>query len=177
MFFHNLLRVVLYWSFNFLSRNFKLLLIISLGDKFLQILNIIFNIIGNNQININNINNTNSNQFNKLIELIPLLRLAILNIINISKEYEKTVCNSPTNTTIKLEQLYNELFSQEKNIDINNNFEFNLKSIFKENDDHITFGKKIIIIIVFTFVIIQIGKLLISIITTLFSRGVPIKSE
>ena len=141
---------------------------IGVGNKFIQILNILLTIIGNNSLKIDSMNEDERKKLKEIIiELNPYLRKSISNIINISKEYEKKICKTPTNTTLNLENIYNELFYQDKNIniDLNPNIDWNIDYHFKSliyEDDIIIFGKKIIIIGLFLWMIIQIGKLWIS---------------
>ena len=75
-----------------------------IADKTLMIGSLIFQVIGNDKIDIMQSNNDERYKLNKLIDdLGPLIPRAVKNIIEISKEYEARVCNVPTNTTLLLD--------------------------------------------------------------------------
>ena len=102
------------------------------ADKTLMIGSLIFNVIGNDRIDIMRADNDERYKINKLIdELGPLIPKAVKNIIKISKEYETRVCNVPTNTTLLLERLYMDLYDKETkvNIDLTPNFDLNFNEL------------------------------------------------
>jgi hypothetical protein len=102
------------------------------ADKTLMIGSLIFNVIGNDRIDIMRADNDERYKINKLIdELGPLIPKAVKNIIKISKEYETRVCNVPTNTTLLLERLYMDLYDKETKvtIDLTPNFDLNFNEL------------------------------------------------
>lgn len=103
-----------------------------IADKTLMIGSLIFQVIGNDKIDIMQSNNDERYKLNKLIDdLGPLIPRAVKNIIEISKEYEARVCNVPTNTTLLLERLYMDLYDKETNvtIDLTPNFDLNFNEL------------------------------------------------
>lgn len=102
------------------------------ADKTLMIGSLIFQVIGNNKINVMQADTDERYKLNRLIdELGPLIPRAIKNIIEISKEYEARVCNVPTNTTLLLERLYRDLYDKETKvtIDLTPNFDLNFNEL------------------------------------------------
>lgn len=102
------------------------------ADKTLMIGSLIFQVIGNDKIDVMQADNDERYKLNKLIdELGPLIPRAVKNIIEISKEYEARVCNVPTNTTLLLERLYMDLYDKETNvtIDLTPNFDLNFNEL------------------------------------------------
>jgi hypothetical protein len=103
-----------------------------IADKTLMIGSLIFQVIGNDKIDVMHADNDERYKLNKLIdELGPLIPRAVKNIIEISKEYEARVCNVPTNTTLLLERLYMDLYDKETNvtIDLTPNFDLNFNEL------------------------------------------------
>ena len=107
------------------------------ADKTLMIGSLIFQVIGNDKIDIMKADNDEKYKLNKLIdELGPLIPRAVKTIIKVSKEYETRVCNVPTNTTLLLERLYMDLYDKETkvNIDLNPNFDLNFNELANTKD-------------------------------------------
>lgn len=103
-----------------------------IADKTLMIGSLIFQVIGNDKIDVMQAENDERYKLNKLIDdLGPLIPRAVKNIIEISKEYEARVCNVPTNTTLLLERLYMDLYDKETNvtIDLTPNFDLNFNEL------------------------------------------------
>jgi len=102
------------------------------ADKTLMIGSLIFQVVGNNNIDVMQANVDERQKLNRLIdELGPLIPRAVKNIIEISKEYEARVCNVPTNTTLLLERLYKDLYAKETKvtIDLTPNFDLNFNEL------------------------------------------------
>jgi hypothetical protein len=102
------------------------------ADKTLMIGSLIFQVVGNNKIDVMQANVDERQKLNRLIdELGPLIPRAVKNIIEISKEYEARVCNVPTNTTLLLERLYKDLYAKETKvtIDLTPNFDLNFNEL------------------------------------------------
>ena len=103
-----------------------------IADKTLMIGSLIFQVVGNDKIDVMQANNDERYKLNKLIdELGPLIPRAVKNIIEISKEYEARVCNVPTNTTLLLERLYTDLYAKETKVtfDLTPNFDLNFNEL------------------------------------------------
>lgn len=102
------------------------------ADKTLMIGSLIFQVVGNNKIDVLQSDVDERQKLNRLIdELGPLIPRAVKNIIEISKEYEARVCNVPTNTTLLLERLYKDLYDKETKvtIDLIPNFDLNFNEL------------------------------------------------
>lgn len=102
------------------------------ADKTLMIGSLIFQVVGNNKIDVMQANVDERQKLNRLIdELGPLIPRIVKNIIEISKEYEARVCNVPTNTTLLLERLYKDLYDKETKvtIDLTPNFDLNFNEL------------------------------------------------
>lgn len=102
------------------------------ADKTMMIGSLIFQVVGNNKIDVMQADPDERQKLNKLIdELGPLIPRAVKNIIEISKEYEARVCNVPTNTTLLLERLYKDLYDKETKvtIDFTPNFDLNFNEL------------------------------------------------
>lgn len=102
------------------------------ADKTLMIGSLIFQVVGNNKIDVMRADVDERQKLNRLIdELGPLIPRAVKNIIEISKEYEARVCNVPTNTTLLLERLYKDLYDKETKvtIDLTPNFDLNFNEL------------------------------------------------
>jgi hypothetical protein len=103
-----------------------------IADKTLMIGSLIFQVVGNNKIDVMQADVDERQKLNRLIdELGPLIPRAVKNIIEISKEYEARVCNVPTNTTLLLERLYKDLYDKETKvtIDLIPNFDLNFNEL------------------------------------------------
>jgi hypothetical protein len=102
------------------------------ADKTMMIGSLIFQVVGNNKIDVMQADVDERQKLNRLIdELGPLIPRAVNNIIEISKEYEARVCNVPTNTTLLLERLYKDLYAKETKvtIDLTPNFDLNFNEL------------------------------------------------
>ena len=125
------------------------------ADKTLMIGSLIFNVIGNDRIDIMRADNDERYKINKLIdELGPLIPKAVKNIIKISKEYETRVCNVPTNTTLLLERLYMDLYDKETKVtfDLTPNFDLNFNELASTTDFWF-FIQKITVLIVMSILL------------------------
>ena len=125
------------------------------ADKTLMIGSLIFQVIGNNRIDIMQADNDERYKINKLIdELGPLIPKAVKNIIKISKEYETRVCNVPTNTTLLLERLYMDLYDKETKVtfDLTPNFDLNFNELASTTDFWF-FIQKITVLIVMSILL------------------------
>jgi hypothetical protein len=120
------------------------------ADKTLMIGSLIFQVIGNDKIDVMQADNDERYKLNKLIdELGPLIPRAVKNIIEISKEYEARVCNVPTNTTLLLERLYTDLYAKETKVtfDLTPNFDLNFNEL-ASTPNFWFFIQKIIVLVV-----------------------------
>lgn len=133
------------------------------ADKTLQIGRLIFSIVGNDNLNVLDMSNDERIKLNKMIdELGPLIPQAIKNIIKVSKEYESRICNVPSNTTLLLERLYIDLYDKPTTVsfDISPYIDFNsLINI----DDNTRFIKTLVVLIVFSYLFMQISAVLVAI--------------
>ena len=142
------------------------------ADKTLMIGSLIFSIVGNDKINIMQADNDEKYKINKLVdELGPLIPQAIKNIISISKEYETRVCNVPSNTTLLLERLYNDLYDKPTHVTLDFSPYLDFSSLINMNDN-VKFIKTIVVLVVFAFLFMHATNLVIA----FLSRG-GIKSE
>lgn len=117
------------------------------ADKTLQIGSLIFSIVGNNKIDLLTADNDEKLKLNKLIDEIgPLIPQAIKNIIHVSKEYEKRICNAPSNTTLLLERLYVDLYDKETRVTLDFNPFLDFSSLL--DMDNLKFIKGIVILII-----------------------------
>lgn len=121
-----------------------------IADKTLMIGSLIFQVVGNDKIDVMQADNDERYKLNKLIdELGPLIPRAVKNIIEISKEYEARVCNVPTNTTLLLERLYTDLYAKETKVtfDLTPNFDLNFNEL-ASTPNFWFFIQKIIVLVV-----------------------------
>ena len=137
------------------------------ADKTLMIGSLIFSIVGNDKIDIMQADNDERYKINKLVdELGPLIPQAVKNIIAISKEYEARVCNVPSNTTLLLERLYNDLYDKPTHVTLDFSPYLDFSSLINMNDN-IKFIKTIVVLVVFAFLFMHATNLVIA----FLSRG------
>jgi hypothetical protein len=137
-----------------------------ISDKLLMIFHLILNIMGNNLIDIND--DSEQYEFNKFIEEFgPYLMKAIKNLIKISMEYESVTCpgGQVSRSTIILEKLYDTLYENEKNKNMNISFDssFGIADLIDSSMfSHIEFVKMIVLLIIGVFFIGHIVNLIIA---------------
>ena len=137
------------------------------ADKTLMIGSLIFSIVGNDKIDIMQADNDEKYKINKLVdELGPLVPQAVKNIIAISKEYEARVCNVPSNTTLLLERLYNDLYDKPTHVSLDFSPYLDFSSLINMNDN-VKFIKTIVVLVVFAFLFMHATNLVIA----FLSRG------
>jgi len=137
------------------------------ADKTLMIGSLIFNIVGNDKIDIMKADNDEKFKINKLVdELGPLIPQAVKNIIHISKEYESRVCNVPSNTTLLLERLYTDLYDKQTHITLDISPYIDFASLINMKDN-VKFIKTIVVLVVFAFLFMHAANLAIA----FLSRG------
>ena len=142
------------------------------ADKTLMIGSLIFSIVGNDKIDIMQADNDERYKINKLVdELGPLVPQAVKNIIIISKEYEARVCNVPSNTTLLLERLYNDLYDKPTHVSLDFSPYLDFSSLINMNDN-VKFIKTIVVLVVFAFLFMHATNLVIA----FLSRG-SVKSD
>jgi len=138
-----------------------------IADKTLLIGSLIFSIVGNDKINIMEADNEEKYKINMLIgQLGPLIPQAVKNIIKISKEYETRVCNVPSNTTLLLERLYNDLYDKPTHVSLDFSPYLDFNSLINMNDN-VKFIKTIVVLVVFAFLFMHATNLVIA----FLSRG------
>jgi len=137
------------------------------ADKTLMIGSLIFSIVGNDKIDIMRADNDERYKINKLVdELGPLIPQAVKNIIAISKEYEARVCNVPSNTTLLLERLYNDLYDKPTHVSLDFSPYLDFSSLINMSDN-VKFIKTIVVLVVFAFLFMHAANLVIA----FLSRG------
>jgi hypothetical protein len=137
------------------------------ADKTLMIGSLIFSIVGNDKIDVMQADNDERYKINKLVdELGPLIPQAVKNIIAISKEYESRVCNVPSNTTLLLERLYNDLYDRPTHVSLDFSPYLDFSSLINMNDN-VKFIKTIVVLVVFAFLFMHGTNLVIA----FLSRG------
>ena len=137
------------------------------ADKTLMIGSLIFSIVGNDKIDVMQADNDERYKINKLVdELGPLIPQAVKNIIAISKEYEARVCNVPSNTTLLLERLYNDLYDKPTHVTLDFSPYLDFSSLINMNDN-VKFIKTIVVLVVFAFLFMHGTNLVIA----FLSRG------
>lgn len=137
------------------------------ADKMMMIGSLIFNIIGNDKIDIMKADNDEKYKMNKLIdEFGHLIPKAIKNIIKVSKEYESRVCNTPSNTTMILERFHTTLYDKQTNVTLDISPYIDFDSLIGETDIF-RFIKKITVILVFGYLFMQASNLAVA----FLSRG------
>lgn len=142
------------------------------ADKTLMIGSLIFSIVGNDKIDVMQADNDERYKINKLVdELGPLIPQAVKNIIIISKEYETRVCNVPSNTTLLLERLYNDLYDKPTHVSLDFSPYLDFSSLINMNDN-VKFIKTIVVLVVFAFLFMHATNLVIA----FLSRG-SVKSD
>tara|TARA_B100001115_G_scaffold183796_1_gene183842 strand:+ start:1434 stop:2933 length:1500 start_codon:yes stop_codon:yes gene_type:complete len=137
------------------------------ADKTLMIGSLIFSIVGNDKIDVMQADNDERYKINKLVdELGPLIPQAVKNIISISKEYEARVCNVPSNTTLLLERLYNDLYDKPTHVSLDFSPYLDFSSLI-DMKDNVKFIKTIVVLVVFAFLFMHATNLVIA----FLSRG------
>jgi hypothetical protein len=137
------------------------------ADKTLMIGTLIFSIVGNDKIDVMQADNDERYKINKLVdELGPLIPQAVKNIISISKEYEARVCNVPSNTTLLLERLYNDLYDKPTHVSLDFSPYLDFNSLI-DMKDNVKFIKTIVVLVVFAFLFMHATNLVIA----FLSRG------
>jgi len=137
------------------------------ADKTLMIGSLIFSIVGNDKIDIMRADNDERYKINKLVdELGPLIPQAVKNIIAISKEYEARVCNVPSNTTLLLERLYNDLYDKPTHVSLDFSPYLDFSSLINMSYN-VKFIKTIVVLVVFAFLFMHAANLVIA----FLSRG------
>ena len=137
------------------------------ADKTLMIGSLIFSIVGNDKIDVMQADNDERYKINKLVdELGPLIPQAVKNIISISKEYEARVCNVPSNTTLLLERLYNDLYDKPTHVTLDFSPYLDFSSLINMKDN-VKFIKTIVVLVVFAFLFMHGTNLVIA----FLSRG------
>ena len=138
-----------------------------IAEKTMMIGSLIFKIMGNDKIDIMRSNENEKVKINTLVtELGSLIPKAIKNIINVSVEYETRVCQKPSPTTSLLEKIHTELYTNQTQVTLDINPYIDLDSLI-ETKDHWEFGKKITVLVVFAFLLMQFANLVV----TFLSRG------
>ena len=137
------------------------------ADKTMMIGALIFKIIGNDKINIMESSNDEKYKMNQLIDEIgPLIPRAVKNIIHVSKEYETRVCNTPSNTTLLLERLYDDLYDKQTHVTLDISPYIDFDSLI-ETKDTMHFIKKITVLVVFAYLFMHATNLVVA----FLSRG------
>ena len=138
-----------------------------IADKTLMIGSLVFNIVGNDKINILESDNEERYKLNKIVDEVgPLIPGAIKNIIHVSKEYETRICNAPSNTTLLLERLYVDLYDKQTNITLDISPYIDFESLINTRG-HWHFFKKMTVLIVFAYLFMQFTNLAVA----FLSRG------
>ena len=138
-----------------------------IADKTMMIGSLIFNIVGNDKINILESDNDERYKLNKIVDEVgPLIPGAIKNIIHVSKEYETRICNTPSNTTLLLERLYTDLYDKQTNITLDISPYIDFESLINTRS-HWHFFKKMTVLIVFAYLFMQFANLAVA----FLSRG------
>ena len=138
-----------------------------IADKTMMIGSLIFKIMGNDKIDIMSANEDEKVKINKLVtELGSLIPKVIETIIRVSIEYETRVCNKPSATTSLLEKIHTELYTKQTQVTLGINPYIDLDSLIGTKD-HWEFGKKITVLVVFAFLLMQFANLVVA----FLSRG------